>query len=303
VDVVSFCLYPGQEDVPSPFWNHPTDLSGKNYLPFLRRHYDEYRRLRWLLGKRFAGKAKAVYEFETFYNQTSYLYPAMARLFRSLGAQIAHMWTYSLTPTAEYLGGSHHLNLYCTPQKAVSFIIAEAVFAESPRYAPYDATGTDPVTFDHCAVSFARGGSILQTPDRLMYSRSFDWSPWPARPDVKEIIGCGGSSLVSYDGTGAYFVRVGKDSIDITIDPDATFTRPPWQRQAKKPWAKSCLLDSQTAHPFALHLPGWKEDFTVYRIEGGQATPVPNDGPTPNFRARAGQYRVERKAPSGKEIR
>jgi hypothetical protein len=159
VDVVSFCLYPGQEDVPSPFWNHPTDLSGKNYLPFLRRHYDEYRRLRWLLGKRFAGKAKAVYEFETFYNQTSYLYPAMARLFRSLGAQIAHMWTYSLTPTAEYLGGSHHLNLYCTPQKAVSFIIAEAVFAESPRYAPYDATGTDPVTFDHCAVSFAGGAS------------------------------------------------------------------------------------------------------------------------------------------------
>ena len=42
VDAVSFCLYPGQRDVPTPYWEHPMDLSGKNYLPYLRQCYTDY---------------------------------------------------------------------------------------------------------------------------------------------------------------------------------------------------------------------------------------------------------------------
>ncbi len=169
-DGVSFCLYPGQADVPSPFWQHPMDLSGRNYLPFLKANALEYPRLRWVLGRRFAGKAKVVYEFEPFYNQTTYLYPAMAALFRSLGVQIAPMWLYGLTPAAEYLGGSHYLNLYCTPRKAVSFRIAAEVFRTTPRYTPYPTESTDEIITNTWAVSFPRDLSLWSGNGALMHS-------------------------------------------------------------------------------------------------------------------------------------
>ena len=130
---VSFCCYPGQSDVANPFWANPADLSGNNYLPYLQTCYRDYSYLRWMLGRRFEKKAKMAYEFESMYNHSAHLYPAMARLFRSLGAQIAPMWQYTLSPVAEYRGGSHYLNAYCTPRKAVSFRIASRVFAATPR--------------------------------------------------------------------------------------------------------------------------------------------------------------------------
>ena len=43
----------------------------------------------------YAGKAKTVYEFETFFNQSAYFYPIQAQYFRALGVQCASMWTYS----------------------------------------------------------------------------------------------------------------------------------------------------------------------------------------------------------------
>ena len=143
VDAVSFCCYPGQAGLPQDYWNHPVDLSGTNYLPYVRDCYTDYRLLRWVLGTRFAHKAKVVYEFETFYNQSIYLYPALARLYRGLGAQMAQMWQYTLSPVAEYAGGSHYLNLLCTPAKAVSIALAGQVFASTPRGTPYDVAATD----------------------------------------------------------------------------------------------------------------------------------------------------------------
>ncbi|MEN6347430.1 MAG: carbohydrate binding domain-containing protein [Armatimonadia bacterium] len=298
VDVVSFCLYPGQSDVASPFWDHPVDLSGKNYLPYLREHWQDYSRLRWLLGTRFANKAKAVYEFETFYNQTSYLYPAMARLFRALGAQVANMWTYSLTPSAEYLRGSHYLNLYCTPEKAVSFAIASELFAETPRYTPYEAVGDDNLTFGNCVVSFEHNLSALQTPELLMYSRGWqDWQPFAASPKVKRIVGCGSSPVVTYGGTGAYFVEVGSDQIHVTLNPDATFVQPPWDRQRTRPWTLTCRLDRDTPHALTLRLAGWEGEVTVWRLDDGRETRIESRGPGMTFDALPGEYRVTKGTP------
>lgn len=297
VEVVSFCLYPGQGDVGHPFWEHPTDLSDRNYLPFLRDNYTDYHRLRWLLGERFAGKAKAVYEFETFYNQSSYLYPAMARLFRALGAQIAQMWTYSLSPTAEYLSGSHHLNLYCTPQKAVSFAVAGEVFAGTPRYAAYDIEAQEAMVEGDWAVSFEHNLSVLAARGKLMHSRSLEWCPLPVSTGVREIVACGDSELVSYDGTGAYSVWVSEHAVDITINPDAEFIRPPWGKQTQQPWERVCQLDREARHRFALHLPGWTGRASVWRIEGEKRVPVPCVGPELEFEVSPGEYRVQRANP------
>ena len=49
----------------------------------------------WAISDDFIGKAKIVYEFETFFNQSAYIYPIQALYFRALGAQAANMWTYT----------------------------------------------------------------------------------------------------------------------------------------------------------------------------------------------------------------
>jgi len=294
VDGVSFCLYPGQSDVPEHYWQHPADLSGKNYLPYVAQSGLEYERLGWALGRRFEGKAKLVYEYETFFNQSSYLYPAMARLFRSLGVQIANMWTYSLTPAAEYMSGSHHLNLYCTPHKAVSFVIAGEVLANTSRYAGMAQKSDDNLVFGSCAVSFANNLSIWRTGDTYMQSQASALTPFPPSPETRHVIACGNSPYVTYEGTGIYTVEIGKDAVEIEINPDSTFVQPPWNSRHKGYPEKVCQLDSSTPHSFALHHPGWRTGVSVWRMENGQKEPVQTKGSEPTFDARAGHYRMGR---------
>ncbi len=294
VDGISFCLYPGQHDVKHPYWAHPEDLSGRNYLPFLKRHVDEYERLGWALGSRFATKAKVVYEYETFFNQSSYLYPAMARLFRALGVQVAAMWTYSLTPAAEYMAGSHHLNLYCTPQKAASFAIAGEVLAEAPRYAPLAWARDDNLAFGSCAVSFTNNLSVWRSADTYMQSRATALTPGAPAAAVRHVFACGDSPYVTYGGTGIYTVEIGSDAVEIEISPDAEFVLPPWKGNRKGPWGRVCRLDSAMSHRFVLHHPGWRSGVSVWRIEKGQPTPVETEGGAPAFAARPGRYRIGR---------
>lgn len=295
VDGISFCLYPGQQDTKNPFWANPVNLDDKNYLPFLDENYLQYDRLRWLLGQRFANKAKVVYEFETFYTQNSFLYPAMARLFRALGAQIAPMWTYSLTPSAEFLSGSHHLNLYCTPQKAASFAIASEVFRSTPRLTPYPTDGREELAFGDCAVSATRNISALYANGTLMHSRPLDRLPKAVSPDLRRILAVGGSPIVTYDGTGIYRATITDDAIDLTINPDAAFIRPHWQKQPARQWSKTCQLDSSAHHRFAIHLPRWSGNIKVSRLDGKTATQIDNRGAIPDFDAAPGRYRIEKR--------
>lgn len=293
VDGVSFCLYPGQQDTKHPFWAHPVNLDDKNYLPFLAAQYRDYDRLRWLLGRRFAKKAKLVYEFETFYSQNSFLYPAMARLFRALGAQIATMWTYSLTPSAEFLSGSHHLNLYCTPQKAASFAIASEVFCRSARLEPYPAGGADELALPGFSASATRNISVLHSGDTIMHSRPLDRLPAQATRKPGRILAVGGSPLVTYDGTGIYCATITDDAIDLSINPDAAFVLPHWQKQAR-PWSKTCRLDWDARHRFAIDIEGWVGKISVSRLEGDSSTPIENRGPKPDFDATPGRYLIRK---------
>src|SRR6202011_6237702 len=74
----------------------------------------------------FSGKPRIVYEFDQADLLSGYLYPAMARTFRSVGAQFATMFAYDMLQTAPYNLGwqTHYLNLVHTPRKAVSAVIA-----------------------------------------------------------------------------------------------------------------------------------------------------------------------------------
>ena len=294
VDGVSFCLYPGQSDVPHPYWSHPADLSGKNYLPVLKAHADEYERLGWVLGTRFAKKAKLVYEYETFFNQSSYLYPALARLFRALGVQVANMWTYSLTPAAERMAGSHHLNLCCTPQKAASFAIAGEVMAETPRYAPLAWPRDDNLAFGSCVVSFTNNLSVWRSAGTYMQSRASALEAGAPSAAVSHVLACGRSPYADYDGTGLYTVEVGPDAVDVELNPDAEFVQPPWKGNRKTPWDVVTRLDATASHRFVLRHPAWQTAARVWRVESGQRTAVACEGGAPAFMARPGLYRIER---------
>ena len=292
MEIVAFCFYPGQHHVVREYWRYPKNLSGNNYLPFIRENYAEYTRLRWLLGKRFASKAKMVYEFETFFNDRTYLYPAMARVFRALGAQMACMWTYTLAPSSEYITGSHLLNLEATPAKAVSFVIAERLFRDTPRYTPYVTNTDDDLAFGNCAVSFSRDLSIFCTEDTYLQTRAHDWDALLLPKNPQQIAGCGDSPFVRYAGSGAYFVDVAENAITIEIMPDITRTREHWQSRAPKPYPKVCLLDRDTAHPFSLALPGWQGKTTVSRLGQDGRQQIPANGLS--FEAKPGTYRIER---------
>jgi hypothetical protein len=295
VDGVSFCLYPGQSDVPEHYWQHPADLSEKNYLPYVERSGREYERLGWALGARFAKKAKLVYEYETFFNQSSYLYPALAALFRSLGVQMACMWTYSLTPAAELMAGSHHLNLYCTPQKAVSFAVAGEVLSATPRFTPVELRdGGDAAFFGACAVSFTDKVSVWQTPDAYMQTRATAWSPFSPNPGVRHIVACGTSPFVTYGGTGVYTVEIGAEAVEVEINPDSEFVLPPWKGNRKGPPQTVCKLDASTPHRFVLRHPEWQNAVRVWRVEDGQPKEVGVAGGRASFEARPGHYRIER---------
>ncbi|MCX7012827.1 MAG: hypothetical protein NTW86_09765 [Candidatus Sumerlaeota bacterium] len=294
VDAVSFSLYPGQGDLKQPYWQNPADLSGKNYLPFLSQQYSEHERLGWALDERFASKAKLVYEFETFYNQSGYLYPAIARMLRALGVQMAPMWRYTMSPVAQVQGGSHYLNLLTTPRKALSFMIAGEVFSSVPRLTPYDTTQKERMVFSDFALSFPENVSIMSHAAKLMYSASLSaWNPLQISPDVQHIVGLGASELASYDGTGIYFIDIGEKEIDIEINPDAVFVRPFWEINWKVlPPAMICELDFRTPHRMTLAIRGWDGGCSVWRIENGAETQVKATGRALEFEARPGKYRL-----------
>jgi hypothetical protein len=251
-----------------------------------------------MLGRRFEKKAKMAYEFESMYNHSAYLYPAMARLFRSLGAQIAPMWQYTLSPVAEHRAGSHYLNAYCTPRKAISFRIASRVFATTSRYAPFDLAATTEMVGPKWAVSFDHDLCLWRSDDEFMHAGDVEWNPLDVPHARRTIAGCGTSPLITYGGTGLYVLEIDRDRADLLILPDIRYAYPPWQRRGSKSPDRVCELDTEARHTFELHLAGWTDDVEVARLEGDRSKPLTIEGPGTRFRAKPGQYRLTRRRAS-----
>lgn len=256
-DAVSFCLYPGQDDVGDPFVDNPVDTSSKNYLPYLKHCYEDYLHLGWLRSEQFASKAKLVYEFETMYNATSsYLHPAIAKLFRSLGVQMATMWTHTFNHYAPYQGGSHVLNLRTTPKKAASYIIAGEVFRSLPRNFEFELSDQTEDVFGDFALSFDKDLSVSRANNTFMHSGDIACCPLELTGTPKQIVGYGNSPYVEYEGTGLYFINVLDESVEVELLPHSKRLRNIWEWHIDaQPYVE---LDSSTALPFELKLPGFR---------------------------------------------
>jgi hypothetical protein len=235
---------------------------GGNTLPNVDRYtipYGEFAECR--------DKARMVYEFDAADVGGSYMYPAMARSFRTAGFQWATQFAYDPLAIAdantEYQ--THFLNLVYTPGKAISFMIAGAVFRQVPRGASY---GMYPESerFGPFRVSYAEDLSEMVADTAFLYSNDTGTVP-PSPAMLRHVAGVGTSSVVAYGGTGAYFLDRLDDGVwRLEVYPDVVwvvdpFTRPSLAREAARVvWRTRSMR---------IALPDLGADFSVEPVNAG----------------------------------
>ena len=149
---------------------------------------------------------KMVYEFEAADTPGSYMYPAMARLFRHEGMEAAALFQYDPMRLADRNADwqTHYFNLVYTPAKAISFIIAGEAFRALPEGCTFE-TNAVRMSFGPFLVDAIRDLSQMITETAYMYSND------PVSPPIdvvrlKHVYGCGRSSVAASSGNGAYFL-------------------------------------------------------------------------------------------------
>lgn len=225
-DIVSFCLYPGQDFVERDYTNFRHDFTDRSFADWLNKYLFMEDGYGWTKSDTFASKAKIAYEFETFFNQSGYLYPLLALYIKALGGQTATMWTYTFEEIAPYFGGSHFLNLRCTPAKAASFLVAKHIFDSLGPGLPLPSGVDDEMVCEEgdklWAISKERDAAVYSDEDNYFTSGETAslWSGIKPSPRVKHVGGLGDSPLVSYSGTGVYLIDETPEGLTINLMPD-----------------------------------------------------------------------------------
>lgn len=226
-----------------------------NYLPHVSQYpYREY-------ADKIMNKAKMVYEFDAADVAQSVLYPVMANSFREAGMQWATMFSYDPTPIAKYNAEyiTHYLNLAFTPGKAVSYLIAGDLFRNKNLLGI--TTGFNKIKYSPYKVDYKNDLSLLNSDEKFYYSNSTD--VYPSNPAlVKHVAGVGTSKLVSYSGTGAYFLdRIDQDTWKLEVFPDAVWIDDPFgNNNLQNPVAELIWL----LNKMRIHLPGLTSNYNVY---------------------------------------
>ena len=223
--------------------------------------------------KGFKNKAKAVYEFDPADITYSYIYPAMARTFRTAGFQWMTQFSYDPIDMAwsnsEYQ--THYLNLAYTPNKALSMKIAAEVAYTMPMNKKYPAYPNDTI-FDNFRVSYTQDLSELNTSDKFYYSNNTNSAPLNIAT-LGSISGFGNSAIVKYEGTGAYFIDKLEDGLwRLEVMPDAVQINDPY---AKPSLSKKVVTIAWNSWDMQITLPDLASDFSINTInEGNNYTTV-----------------------------
>ncbi|MDR0865146.1 MAG: hypothetical protein LBO74_09495 [Candidatus Symbiothrix sp.] len=256
-----------------------------NFLPYV----DDYA-IPFSNVKGFDKKAKLVYEFDPADVTYSYLYPAMARTFRSKGFQWITQFAYDPIDIAwantEYQ--THFLNLAYTPRKALSMKIAAEVAYSVPRNASFAKYPNDTV-FNAFHVSYLSDLSELNTPEKFFYSNHTISNP-VAPGDLKEIAGYGNSVVVQYEGTGAYFLdRLESGLWRLEVMPDAVQVRDPFEKPSLKKEVVSIVWNRWNMQVKLLDL---GTDFKITALNAGNSYQTKSSDS--NFAIQPGVYLLER---------
>jgi hypothetical protein len=265
VDGVSFGWYPT-----SLVAGHT--LKG-NFLPAVDQYPD-------MLRTDLKSKPRIVYEFDQADLLSGTLYPAMARTFRSVGAQFAAMFAYDMLKTAPFNLGwqTHYLNLVHTPKKAMSAVIAAEAMRRLPHGESYGRY-PDNTRFGDFRVSYENDSSELNADDA--YINAGPSGTAPKKPGaLRRVAGVGSSPLVEYEGSGAYFLdQISPGLWRLEVYPDQVQVRDPFE-QPQPGKVVSRLLYRRW--PMSVHLPDLGEAFFVRAASEPQAEPASARGATFN---------------------
>lgn len=293
-DLVAFCNYPGQDLVSQSYWENTynlTDIDFASWFLGQRSSEDGYG---WALTDAFSSKGKVVYEFETFFNQSAYLYPLQASYFRSFGVQSASMWTYTFNEIAPYFGGSHFLNINYTPAKAAAFIVAQHIFRNEPHISSFSSTPNEQTTGSY-AISRSRNGAVWSSSDTFCHSCEIgdSWNPVPPAPTVKHIAGYGSSPLVSYSGTGIYFIDENDGNLHITLLPDVKIVGDIYSGATYG--TEKAILDKVSKNTLTVNLSSWKNAACIlYRVDdSGEKKSMGRMNGLSNLKLLPGRYVAE----------
>jgi hypothetical protein len=209
----------------------------------------------------FRNKSKMVYEFDAADIGNSVMYPAMARSYREAGMQFAAMFSYDPSQIAwsntEY--PTHFLNLLYTPSKAISLMIAGKAFHSLPRnksFGDYPANNI----FNEFRLSYDEDLSEMNDDTTFYYSNSTKTIPKNIS-DLAHIAGTGSSSVVKYDGTGAYFLdKVDKGIWRLEVYPDAIWIKDPFEQTSMTRQVARLLWEKRN---MSINLPDIGNDFVI----------------------------------------
>jgi hypothetical protein len=218
---------------------------------------------------RFKKSAKIVYEFDAADVGRSYIYPAMARSFRTAGIQVATHFAYDPTFMAdvntEY--GTHYMNLAYAPQKALSLMIASEVFHRIPMYKDFGKYPEN-TTFGEFNVSYENDLAEMITPTTFIYTNSTS-SKLAATDKLEKIAGFGNSQVVRYEGKAAYFLDKLESGVwRLEVMPDAIWKHDPFEKTSPK--KKVAAIDWRV-QPIFIDLPGLGNDYSVKAVNDGNS--------------------------------
>lgn len=177
--------------------------------------------------------AKLVYEFDAADVGRSYIYPAMARSFRTAGIQIATHFAYDPTFLAyantEY--NTHYMNLIYTPQKALSLMISSEVFHQIPLYTQFEKYPNN-TSFENFKISYENDLAEYNSEEKFIYTNSTD-SEIKNNQKLTKIAGFGNSKVAEYKGLGAYFLdKIADGTWRLEVLPDAVWINNPFGRNS-----------------------------------------------------------------------
>ncbi len=236
----------------------------------------------------FERKAKVIYEFDPADLTTSYQYPAAARAFRKAGFQWMTQFAYDPTPLAAYNTEyqTHYMNLAYTPQKALSLAIAALVAREDDTEKTQASYPTDTI-FGHTTVSYIRDLSVYNNEEQFIYTGSNDAEPI-APKKLTQVAGVGSSSVVRYEGTGAYFLdRLEKGVWRLEVMPDAVSIADAYEKPSE---SRIVTAIEWNENAMSIALPDLGDDVTIARL-GDEA----RDARASQLRVTPGVYIVKAK--------
>lgn len=210
---------------------------------------------------------KIVYEFDAADVGRSYIYPALTRSFREAGMQIATHFAYDpnfLAPyNTEY--NTHYMNLSYTPAKAISLMISSEVFHHVPMNSDF-GTYPENTSFGDFAVDYKTDLATFNSGSKFYYTNNTSLQPKNASA-LQHVAGMGNSSVVKYDGTGAYFLdKVSEGVWRLEVMPDAVWVDNPFGRNSPK---RTLAVVDWNVRNMSVTLSNLGDGFSVEAVNDG----------------------------------